>query len=63
MRLNQALHAKLDRQIREHRDSTGADPSVLHLTHDEIDEWRAQFDGTIPVASLAYRHIPIAEAA
>lgn len=54
MRINAVLHAKLDRQIRD-----GAD--VLYLSHDEIDEWREQFDIAIPVALLSYKGIPIEE--
>lgn len=62
MRRNDVLHAKLDAQIRAHRDIYGKDPDALTLSHDEIDEWRAQFDGAaIPVAILAYKHIPIIE--
>jgi hypothetical protein len=38
-------------------------PASLSLTHDEIDAWRNQFDGTpIPVSLLCYRGIPIVEA-
>lgn len=55
MRVNAALHAKLDQQIRD-----GA-IDALYLSHDEIDEWRDQFDIAIPVALLSYKGIPIEE--
>ncbi len=52
MRRNEQLHAKLDAQF-----ATGT--RQLELTHDEIDEWRNQFDIVIPVGLLAYKSIPI----
>lgn len=58
---NAKLHQKLDQQIAAHHAKHGYDPTSLHLTHDEIDEWRAQFTIVIPVDVLAYRGIPIAE--
>lgn len=54
MRYDQELHAKLLIQVE-------AGSTELHLTHDEIDRWRAQFDVVIPVSILAFRGIPIVE--
>jgi hypothetical protein len=60
-RPNHELLRKLRRQISEHQAHRGYDPSILTLTHDEIDAWRNQFDTVIPVGSLAYQGIPIKE--
>lgn len=54
MSVNKRLHALLDEQIEE-------GSRLLHLSHDEIDEWRAQFEVVIPVGVLSYRGIPITE--
>lgn len=53
-RPNATLQAKLDGQLRR-----GA--TILMLTHDEIDEWRNQFDMVIPVHMLTYRGVKIIE--
>ena len=56
-RPNAALIEKLQRQI-------DAGATTLALSHDEIDEWRNQFDGApIPVSHLAFNHVPIVEVA
>jgi hypothetical protein len=57
VRKNAQLHAKLEEQLA----AAGGTPRVLYLRHDEIDEWRNQFDIVIPVHMLAYRGIPIEE--
>jgi hypothetical protein len=62
-RRNDKLHALLDAQIRAHVAAHGYEPPHVTLTHDEIDEWRNQFDNAIPVSILAYRGIPIVETA
>lgn len=53
-RPNARLHAKLDGQLRR-------GDTVCRLTHDEIDEWRNQFDMIIPVHMLTYRGVQIVE--
>jgi len=53
-RPNAALLAKVDAKLRR-------GDTIILLSHDEIDEWRAQFNLVIPVDRLAYRGVPITE--
>lgn len=60
-RPNWKLLSKLSEQVGRHVGARRKPPKSLYLTHDEIDEWRAQFDLVIPVDLLAYEGIPIVE--
>ena len=54
------IHKLVD-QIIDHAERGAGKPTALYLTHDEIDGWRNQFDGVVPVGLLAFRGIPIVE--
>lgn len=55
------IHKLVDQIIEHARNHLGA-PVTLRLSHEEIDAWRCQFDGsTMPVGILCFRGIPIVE--